>query len=192
MFISKTLEAFLCVLLVVVKSKTKAIRILILIATSLTAILILSATLGQDFIHGRSQSLGSFSILHFAGYLFFLLMPVELSFIYCASSYAHIILLIAVALGTALSAQAIDYWIGYSISTKLINKYFGEKKSEKAIRTVRKYGNLTIFVFNLLPLSSPIICLASGMIKYPFKKVFLYSAAGLLIKYSVIGLIVFI
>jgi membrane protein DedA with SNARE-associated domain len=173
------------------QTKLKGIRLLVFIITSLSAILILSATLGQDFIHGKSQSLGSFSILHFSGYLFFLLMPVELSFIYCASSYAHIILLIGVALGTALAAQTIDYWIGHSISTKLINRYFGEKKSEKAIRTIRRYGNLTIFIFNLLPLSSPIICLAAGMIKYPFKKVLLFSAVGLLIKYSVLGIIVF-
>jgi len=173
------------------KTKLKGVRLLVLILTSLTAILILSATLGQDFIQGRSQSFGSFSLLHFCGYLFFLLMPVELSFMYCASSHAHIILLIGVALLTALSAQTIDYWIGRKINTHVINRYFGEKKSSKAIRTIKKHGNLTIFIFNLLPLSSPIICLASGMISYPYKKVLLFSAAGLLIKYSVIGLIVY-
>jgi membrane protein DedA with SNARE-associated domain len=174
------------------KTKLKGVRLLVLIITSLTAILILSATLGQDFIQGRSQSLGSFATLHFAGYLFFLLMPVELSFIYCATSFSHIVLLIAVALVTALTAQTIDYWIGRKISTNVINRYFGERKSSKAIQTIKKHGNLTIFVFNLLPLSSPIICLASGMINYPYKKVLFFSAAGLLIKYSVLGLIVFL
>lgn len=173
------------------KTKLKGIRLLVLIITSLTAILILSATLGQDFIQGRSQSLGSFATLHFVGYLFFLLMPVELSFMYCATSFSHIFLLIAVALVTALTAQTIDYWIGRRISTHLIKKYFGEKKSGKAIQTIKKHGNLTIFVFNLLPLSSPIICLASGMINYPFKKVIFFSSLGLLIKYSVIGLIIY-
>ncbi len=171
------------------KSKLKGIRLIVLVCTSFAALLILSLTLGQDFIQGRGQSLGSFTLLHFAGYLFFLIMPVELSFIYCATSYSHIIILIGVAVTTALSAQSIDYWIGRTISHQLIHKYFGDQKSERAIRIIRKYGNATIFVFNLLPLSSPIICLASGMIDYRFTKVLLYSALGLLIKYTVIAVI---
>ncbi len=173
------------------KKRIRGIQLLVVILTSLTALLILSLTLGQDLVQGRSQSLESFALLHFAGYLFFLLMPVELSFIYCATSYAHVTILVFVALGTALTAQTLDYWIGHTISTQVITKYFGEQKSERAIKHIRRYGNLTIFIFNLLPLSSPIICLASGMIKYPYRKVILYSAAGLLIKYSVIGLIVY-
>lgn len=169
------------------KSKLRGIQLLVFIITSFGAIMILSATLGNDFIHGKSQSLGSFSILHFSGYLFFLLMPVELSFIYCSHGDVHTLSLIAAAVGTAISAQIIDYWIGYSISTRIITRLFGERKSQKAIKTIMKYGDLTIFLFNLLPLSSPIVCLASGMIKYPFKKVLLFSLTGLTFKYLLIA-----
>ena len=41
-------------------------------------ILIISFTLGREIMSGRQPGLWSFTIIHFAGYLFFLLMPVEL------------------------------------------------------------------------------------------------------------------
>lgn len=171
-------------------NRTKRIRILVVIATMTVAFLIFSFTLGKDLVEGREQSLQSFALLHFSGYLFFLLMPVELAFAYCVMNTYNIFLLIGIAYGTAICAQLIDYFLGYSISKTLLEKFFNPRKHVKAIRRIQKYGSLTIFIFNVFPLSSPIICLASGMIKYPLKKVVFFSSLGLLIKYTVIGLIV--
>lgn len=170
---------------------TKIIQLSVIIITVLAAIIIFSMTLGRDFVEGRNQSIESFALLHFSGYLFFLLMPVEMSFIYCALNQPNIFLIIAIAMATAMVAQLIDYLIGYSLSSKFINTYFNQKKNERAIGYIKSYGSITIFIFNLLPLSSPIIALAAGMIKYPFKKVFFFSTAGLLIKYIVIGLFIY-
>jgi membrane protein DedA with SNARE-associated domain len=41
----------------------------------------------------------------------------------------------------------------------------------------------------VLPLSSPVIALAAGMLKYRVKDALLYSAAGLAIKYFLLILI---
>jgi len=147
-------------------------RLIFLIVTIVAAIIIFSSTIGKDWYEGRDQSIQSFAIVHFAGYLFFLLMPVELAFAYCTANHSEIWIIISLALGTAVIAQTIDYIIGYFIHSKTIFKYIGEKKAGKAERYIRKYGDLTIFLFNLFPLSSPIVSLTAGIIKYPFKKVF--------------------
>ena len=152
--------------------------------------MIFSLTLGRDLVEGRNQSLFSFALLHFSGYLFFLLMPVELAFTYCMIKGYNLILLVGIAYITAIAAQLIDYFLGYSVSRKVLETFFNPGKHIKAIRYINKYGGLTIFIFNVFPLSSPIICLASGMIKFPLKKVILFSSLGLLIKYTVIGLVI--
>jgi len=164
-------------------------RVILILATSIIAITIAASTIGRDLYLGRGQSVLSFAIVHFAGYLFFLLMPVELAFIYCANNQAEVIPIILVALGTATAGQIIDYFIGYTISSKILTKYLGVRKSERAKSNIEKYGSLTIFIFNLLPLSSPVICLAAGMIKYPFRKVILFSLLGLVFKYSAIAIV---
>lgn len=165
-------------------------RLIFLVVTIVAAIIIFSSTIGKDWYEGRDQSIQSFAIVHFAGYLFFLLMPVELAFAYCFASHSETWIIISLALGTAVIAQTIDYFIGYFIHSKTIFKYIGEKKAGKAERYIRKYGDLTIFLFNLFPLSSPVVSLTAGIIKYPFKKVFFYSLAGLVFKYIAIMLFV--
>jgi membrane protein DedA with SNARE-associated domain len=94
-----------------------------------------------------------------------------------------------VALGTALISQSVDYIIGYSFSTRIINRLIGRRRYEKAEEEIRKYGNITIFVFNFLPLSSPVISLAAGMLKFRIKDAFIFTALGLILKYSLLTLI---
>ncbi len=52
-------------------------RILSVAAMIVTIIAIVSSTLGREIMSGRQPGLWSFSTIHFAGYLFFLVMPVE-------------------------------------------------------------------------------------------------------------------
>jgi membrane protein DedA with SNARE-associated domain len=65
----------------------------------------------------------------------------------------------------------------------------GEKRLIKAEKYIRKYGNLTIFVFNFFPLSSPVIALVAGMLKYRLRHLLIYSLLGLALKYIVLSLI---
>ncbi|MCK3682955.1 VTT domain-containing protein [Maribellus sp. YY47] len=167
--------------------KKKGIRMVLLLLTSLTAILIVSFTLGKEWYEGKSQSLLSFALIHFSGYLFFLLMPVEVAFIYYLKFF-NLWEMITIAIGTAISAQIVDYLIGVSVSSAVINNLVGEKRILKAEKYILKYGNLTIFIFNLFPLSSSVISVAAGMLKYRFRNFFMYSLLGLMLKYFMLSL----
>ncbi len=166
-------------------NRKKGIRLALLLFTSLAAILIVSFTLGREWYEGRSQSLLSFALIHFSGYLFFLLMPVEVAYVYYLNFFSDLKMLI-VAMTTALAAQIIDYLIGISFSSAVINNLVGEKRILKAEKHILKFGNLTIFIFNLFPLSSSVISVAAGMLKYRFRLFIVYSLLGLLIKYCLL------
>ena len=157
-----------------------------ILLASVIAICLVSFTVGRELYAGKSESIFSFGLVHFAGYLFFLLMPVELAFIYYLPFYGES-QLIAAALGTAIVAQCIDFYIGKLIRPKRIFEIMGRKRIVKAERQIERFGMLTIFIFNLLPLSSPVIALAAGMLKYDFRRFILVSTCGLLIKYVVIA-----
>lgn len=171
------------------KGNTKKVpRLAIVLSVSVVLILIISLTIGKDIYEGRSQTLTSFSLIHFSGYLFFLLMPVEMAFIYYLTWYDQTTL-IWFALVTAITAQYIDYLIGCTINSRVVNRFVSEKRILRAESYIRKYGNLTIFAFNFLPLSSPIIALAAGVLRFNLKDLFIYSVIGLFLKYLLLSFI---
>jgi len=168
--------------------KKAKIRIILVLITSVIAILIFSFTLGRELYEGRNQTLFSFGLVHFSGYLFFLLMPVELAFVYYLSFFREWEVIV-IALTTAELAQIIDYFIGLSISQKIIHNLVGEKRILESEKHILKYGNLTILLFNLLPLSSPLIAVAAGMLKYRFNDFIFFSTVGLVLKYLILTLL---
>lgn len=170
------------------KKRINLKKILYVAIPVIVAILLFSVTIGHEIYEGKTQTLQSFALVHFSGYLFFLLMPVEMAFVYYLSYYEEA-KLIGVALITAISAQIIDYVIGLSFSSRFIRHFVGEKRIKKAEKQIRQYGNLTIFIFNLFPLSSPVIALVAGMLKLRFRDLLLYSLTGLLLKYVALTLI---
>ena len=158
-------------------------RILALAATAVFAILAVSSTLGRQIYAGQTPGLVSFGLIHFAGYLFFLLMPVEaLIPVYQAEGHpASVLVLIAVV--TALLAQAVDYGIGRAFSDRVIDGLIGEDRYERFKSRIEEWGGWAILVFNLFPLSSPNMLLVAGIVQYSARKAFLFSLAGLLGKY---------
>jgi membrane protein DedA with SNARE-associated domain len=149
---------------------------------------IFSLTIGRDLYLGRPANIMSFAIIHFAGYLFFLLMPVEAAYIYFMVQHGNTFLLTFLALSTAIAALIIDYYCGLLVSRQVIERFIRKSRYEKSKGYILKYGNLTIFLFNLLPLSSPLLILAAGMLKYPLKPVIFYSLLGLFFKYFILML----
>ncbi|MGV8091731.1 MAG: DedA family protein [Mangrovibacterium sp.] len=164
-------------------TRPNIIRLIIFVLLAAVAVIIASLTIGREIYGNKEHTLLSFAIINFAGYLFFLVMPVELAFIYYLNTDLNIFLLNVVAVGTGIFSQAIDYYIGRSFSTRIIDRLIGRHRYEKAESEIRKYGNIAIFVFNLFPLSSEVILLAAGMLKHRVREAFLYSFAGLLLKY---------
>ena len=165
-------------------------RLIVIVFLLILMALIASLTIGKDIYENNKESLLSFAIVNFAGYLFFfLLMPMELAFIYYLRSSYDPIMLNLVAIATSFAAQVIDYLIGYFFSSGIIDRLIGRKRYEKAEDEIRKYGNWTLFLSNLLPLSSPVISLAAGMLKYRVKEALFYSLSGMVMRYLLLTLI---
>jgi membrane protein DedA with SNARE-associated domain len=155
-----------------------------------TAITIASLTIGRDIYSGSAEGgLLAFAIVNFSGYLFFLFMPVELAFIYYLGKDINILLLNIVAISTAIVSQTIDYLTGFMFSTKIIDRLIGRSRYEKAENRLRRYGNIAIFLFNVTPLSSPVISLAAGMLNHKKKDAILLTLTGLITKYLILTLI---
>ncbi len=164
-------------------------RLIVIVFLIIVMIVIASLTIGKDIYENRQQSILSFAIVNFFGYLFFfLLMPMELAFIYYLRTGYDPLILNLVAVATAMTSQIIDYLIGYYFSAGIIDRLIGRKRYEKAEEEIRKYGNWTLFLSNLLPLSSPVISLAAGMLKYRVKEAFFYSFAGMVCRYLLLTL----
>lgn len=165
-------------------------RLILFVFFIILMTLIASLTIGKDIYEHNVRSILSFAIVNFSGYLFFFLfMPVELAFIFYLKSGYDPFILNLVAVGTAMAAQAIDYLIGYFFSRGIIDSLIGRKRYEKAETEIRKYGNMALFFFNLLPVSSPVISLAAGMLKYRIKDILFFSTAGIVIRYLIFSLI---
>ncbi len=145
--------------------------------------LILSLFFRKAFLMDDEATLWAFSLVHFAGYLFFIVSPVEIVFARMVAEDFAWTELAGIAIGTAITAQLVDYAIGYAASNTVIHRIIGDRKYSKASIHIDRYGGLTLFLFNLLPLSSPIIILVAGMIRYPLRWVLTMSLAGLTVKY---------
>ena len=148
-------------------------------------ILIVSSTLGREIMAGRQPGLWSFSIIHFAGYLFFLLMPVEALVPYYQAEGHAAMVLVGLSIATAVVAQSIDYGIGRLLSEKVLNM-IGRKKYDRFKGRIDRYGGWAIFTFSLLPLSSPNVLLVAGMVRFNAVYALMISVAGLAAKYLAI------
>ncbi|MFH1275691.1 MAG: VTT domain-containing protein [Candidatus Woesearchaeota archaeon] len=164
----------------------RKIKVILGLTSMLIAITLVSLTIGKDIINGHNPSLFSFGLVHFSGYLFFLLLPVE-SLVPIYQSFGHNgLILIIIAVTTAIIAQPINYAIGYLMSSEIIKGLISIKKYEKAEGYIQNYGRIAIFFFNVFPLSSPILSLVAGMLRFRFRTLMLYSFIGLVIKYFAI------
>jgi len=155
-------------------------------ALSVIAILYSSWIVGNQIYEQKQATLISFTLIHFVGYLFFMLMPVELLFAYYAVLDINLLLLLGLALITAILAEIIDFFIGYLVSDTVINKLIGKEKYRKFQHYIKKYGNAAIFIFHLFPLSSSVLALAAGMVKYRIRTFLTYAMLGLVLKYTII------
>lgn len=171
-------------------TKTEIVRIVSAGLLMIAAITIASLTIGRDIYYGsRNEGLLSFAIVNFSGNLFFLIMPVELAFIYYLSGDINVWILTTVAVGTSMAAQVINYLIGLLFSRDVINRLIGKRQYAKAADRIRKYGKIIIFLFNLTPVSSDVISLAAGMLNYRVKDAALFTFSGLLLKHIILTLI---
>ena len=165
---------------------TRRTRILIAVVTVLIAVALVSSTVGRAIYAGRTPGLGSFATVHFAGYLFFLLMPVEALVPYYQAEGHPGGVLVLLAVTTALAAQAIDYGIGRAVGTGILEDFLGRERYAKFGGLIARWGSWAILTFNLFPLSSPNMLLVAGMSRFGAVRALALSAAGLITKYVAI------
>jgi membrane protein DedA with SNARE-associated domain len=176
------------------KSKQKLIDLItpvriIRLGILLFLIAFLSLTLGREILTVGQGSISSFIIVHFAGYLFFFLLPVEALVPYYYSQGFLPELLFVLAIVTAVCAQTIDYLIGRLAPSTITRHLIGERRYLRIQSFVEKHGGWLIFVFNLFPLSSSVVAVISGVLDFSFWRWLVYSSVGLLVKYAVILLV---
>jgi len=160
---------------------------LLIVLMILIIITIISFTIGSSIIQGKQPGIISFIVINFSGYLFFIMMPVEVLIPYYLAEGHSAILLVFVAVTTAIIAHVLNYSVGFLLSEKVIDKFIGAWRYNKAKKAIEKYGDMAVFFFSLLPISSPILMLAAGMVRLKLHRVLLFSFSGLLLKY--IGLV---
>ena len=165
---------------------TRRTRILIAVVTVLIVVVLVSSTVGRAIYADRAPGLGSFVTVHFAGYLFFLLMPVEALVPYYQTEGHPGGVLVLLAVSTALAAQAIDYGIGRAVGTGILEDFLGRGRYAKFSGLIARWGSWAILTFNLLPLSSPNMLLVAGMSRFGAVRALAWSAAGLIAKYIAI------
>lgn len=150
---------------------------------------ILFIPLLNTFLSGEGISIYSYALINFSGYLFFTMTFVELLFVQLIRLGGSPPIFTFVAVVTALLALTLDYLIGYTFSKSFLTKIISERKLLKYQKRIEKYGDIIIFLFNVLPLSSPLLTLSAGLIRYNFRRLIIYSATGLVIKYFVLAII---
>jgi membrane protein YqaA with SNARE-associated domain len=165
------------------KHLARALVIVLMLAIIVTLV---SITLGRELMAGRQPTLESFSLIHFGGYLFFLVMPVEILVPYYLAEGHQAGVLVFVAIATAMAAQLIDYGIGYLLSDRVINTLVGPKRYARARHAINDYGRWAVLLFTLLPLSSPTLLLAAGIVRFRLGLAVTYSLVGLSLKYVAI------
>ncbi len=161
------------------------VAVLGLIATAF----IISLTVGEHIIQGTPPSLASFAVISFFGYLFFLIMPVEILVpIYLNVGFSPWAIFL-LGVGVAMPALVIDYYLGRLIPDEWIEKYVGDKRNKKYRGYLEKWGKYVILFFAATPLSSPILTFVAGAVRFPFWQLMRYTIIGFCFKYAVLILL---
>ncbi len=133
---------------------------------------------------GEGTLLGLFYLTSL-GALFFLSIPVEVSFIYFLTLDHNPALVIITALFGSLVGLTINYIIGFIFGEKVF-RYFLKEKFDKFKETLNKFGGAIILFGNVIPFPSELFSAILGSTRYNFKKFIIYSFFGRIIKFSLI------
>lgn len=140
-------------------------------------------------IANTGSYLGAFYTTAIGG-LFFIPVPIELTFLASLRAGIPAILLILIYMFGLILAYTLNYQIG-SVFSELSKKLITPKKFYKIKVSVNKYGMLTVFLFNLLPLPAQPLSAILGVFRYNKVKFYLSFIIGALIKFIVIAVAYF-
>lgn len=119
------------------------------------------------------------------GALFFLSIPVEVSFVYFLTLDHNAALVVMTALFGSMVGLTINYFIGFLFGEKVF-RYFLKEKFDKFKETLDRFGGGIILFGNIIPFPSELFSAILGSTKYNFKKFIIYTFIGRVMKFSLI------
>lgn len=148
-------------------------------------------TVYNDFLYFSSQiknsTLPGLFYISILGALFFLAIPMEAIFIYYLSSTFHSALaIIAIIVIGSVIGLTINYFMGWVLGDKVLKKFFDKENYEKYKNYISKYGGVVIIVGNIIPSPIEPLTLLYGGFNYDYKKFFILSLIGRIIKYLIL------
>lgn len=140
-----------------------------------------------DFIKEDFANPSPFGIFYagFIGSLFFIPLPQEVFLVSAliAGTSAYVAFS-AIFIGT-IAGNVFNYYAGIKLSPFFIH-LTSKRQLYKLRRTVNRFGIYAIFLFNILPLPSPLLTFGLGITKYNSKKLFSVLTLGVVFKYIII------
>ena len=127
----------------------------------------------------------------FIGGIFFIPSPDELIFYYSLVKGNPILPAFLVATLGFVLAQIPNYFIGKKLSKPVLH-LMPKRRVYKVRRFMQKYGSTGIFLFNALPLPSPILSFVSGLSNYNFSRLIILTILGKSVKYGIIAVFFFV
>ncbi len=123
----------------------------------------------------------------FFGSLFFVPLPSEVVYLgFLRAGQSVFLMTILFLVGIVLA-----YWLNYQIGFVLSGpskKIIGAKTFYKTKIMFNKYGPWGIFIFNVTPLPSPILCTILGVFNYNRRKFWIYTLLGEAIKFGALAI----
>lgn len=163
--------------------------LLVVLSSFISGLSLLPAYL-TDFFSSLAKSIATgepvgIFIMAFSGGLFFIFLPLEIIFLNYLRTGSDPWLTFALYLSGLLCAHTLDYWIGYRLS-RLVKLMVHPRKFYGMKGILNRYGKVTIFVINTLPLPSPALSATLGAFRYRPSLFFALMLAGQVTLYSIL------
>ncbi|MDP7116233.1 MAG: VTT domain-containing protein [Candidatus Woesearchaeota archaeon] len=120
------------------------------------------------------------------GSLFFIMLPIELIFIYYSLLGYNTLLLILISTVGSLVGMAFDYFFGYVFGKGVLRTLM--RKSYDKLEALNNNFGAAIIIFGnaIIIFPSQLYALIVGSTRYSFKKFMVYTTIGRIIKYSIL------
>ena len=117
----------------------------------------------------------------FFGSLFFIVLPIELIFLYYVALGYSVPLVVSLTLLGYLMGLCLDYLFGFVVGARVI-RFFLREKFERFHKMIEKWGGIVVFVGSAVIFPIQLITVIVGSAKYSFKKFVIFAALGLFVK----------
>ncbi len=117
----------------------------------------------------------------FFGSLFFIVLPIELLFVYYLSLGYSVPLVIALTMIGNLMGLCLDYLFGFVVGAKIL-KFFLRRKFDRFHDMTTKWGAVVLLIGNIIPFPIQPVSVVVGSARYSFKKFFFFTVIGIFVK----------